>query len=333
MVIFGLDLSHPILQAILSLLIVGFLTVVSLLKFYAYVTCGFFHEKVRMDGKTVLITGATGGIGKETAREIAKRGARVIIACRNVESGIKVRDELIENTKNENIIVKKLELSSQKSIREFAEDINKTEAKLDVLIHNAGTAESSFKKSVDGIELTMATNHFGPFLLTHLLIDLLKRSSPSRIVVVASELYRLASLNLNNLNPSSSWCPPYYYYVSKYANICFTLELARRLEGTGITVNCLHPGMIDSGIWRNVPIPFSCCLQLIIKGFFKTPKQGCQTSVFLACSEEVKHVTGRYFRDCSEKQLSSGAKDVAKAKKLWELSEKFVNLTDTDPKI
>lgn len=98
--------------------------------------------------------------------------------------------------------------------------------------------------------------------------DLLKRSTPSRIVVVASELYRLASLNLNNLNPSSSWVPPYWYYVSKYANICFTLELARRLEGTNITVNCLHPGMIDSGIWRNVPAPLSWGLQMIVKGLY-----------------------------------------------------------------
>ncbi|XP_072387738.1 retinol dehydrogenase 14 isoform X2 [Diabrotica undecimpunctata] len=331
--ILGVELDSSTLLAILAVLLLGFLTAVSLLKFYAYVTCGFFHEKVRMEGKTVIVTGATGGIGKETARELAKRGAKVIIACRNVESAKKVRDELAEDTKNQNIIVKKLDLSSQKSIREFAEDINRTESRLDVLVHNAGTAENKLKKSEDGIELTMATNHFGPFLLTHLLIDLLKRSAPSRIVVVASELYRLASLNLDNLNPSSTWCPEYWYYVSKYANICFTLELARRLEGTGVTVNCLHPGMIDSGIWRNVPIPLSWGLKLIIKCFFKTPKQGCQTSVFLACSEEVKNVSGRYFRDCSEKSLSSGARDVSKARKLWELSETFVNLRNDDPKL
>lgn len=202
-----------------------------------------------------------------------------------------------------------------------------------MLIHNAGTAETRSKVSEDGLELTMATNHYGPFLLTHLLIDLLIRTRSARIVVVASELYRLASLNLSKLNPVDAFLPAYLYYVSKYANICFTNELARRLEETGVTANCLHPGMIDSGIWRNVPAPLSWPLMLIVKGFFKTPVQGCQTSVYLACSEEVEGVTGKYFMDCKERGLSSGAADMNKAKKLWEASEEYVKLKETDPKI
>lgn len=248
--------------------------------------------------------------------------------------------------------MKKLDLSSQKSIREFAADILKTESRLDVLIHNAGTAESRTKVTEDGLELTMATNHFGPFLLTHLLIgicniyaflftvysltffkDLLKRTAPSRVVVVASELYRLASLNLNRLNPTDTYFPVYLYYVSKYANICFTRELARRLEDTGVTANCLHPGMIDSGIWRNVPVPLNWFMALIIKGFFKTPVQGCQTSVYLAVDPELEKVSGKYFMDCKERGLSRGALDDNKAKKLWELSEGLAGLKETDPKI
>ncbi|XP_060529320.1 retinol dehydrogenase 14-like [Cylas formicarius] len=322
-----------LLLIVSSVLLIGLLTAVSLLKFYAFITCGYFRDKVKMNGKTVIITGANGGIGKETCREIAQRGARVIMACRNIVTAKAARDEIVESTKNENVIVKELDLSSQASIRKFAEDILRTESRLDVLIHNAGTAEKKLIKTEDGLELTMATNHFGPFLLTHLLIDLLKRSSPSRVVIVASELYRLASLNLNKINPERSWFPPYIYYPSKTANISFTLELARRLEGSGVTANCLHPGMIDSGIWRNVPVPFNWPLKLIIKLFFKTPKQGCQTSVFLACSEEVANVTGRYFMDCKERQLNAGVSDMSKAKKLWELSEKFANLKATDPKI
>lgn len=161
----------------------------------------------------------------------------------------------------------------------------------------------------------------------------MKKSAPSRIVIVASELYRLASLNLNKLNPVDTYFPVYLYYVSKYANIVFTRELARRLEGTNVTANCLHPGMIDSGIWRNVPIPLSWGLKLIVKGFFKSPAQGCQTSVHLAVSEELEGVTGKYFLDCKEKDVSSGAKSESKAKKLWELSEKYANLKETDPKI
>ncbi|XP_065155144.1 retinol dehydrogenase 14 isoform X1 [Atheta coriaria] len=304
-----------------------------LLKLYAQYTCGYYRGNAKMDGKTVIVTGGNGGIGKETARELAKRGARVILACRNIETGNIAKEEIVKDSKNDNVIVKKLDLSSFASIREFAADINRTEPKLHVLIHNAGTAETRSKVSEDGLELTMATNHYGPFLLTHLLIDLLIRTRSARIVVVASELYRLASLNLSKLNPVDAFLPAYLYYVSKYANICFTNELARRLEETGVTANCLHPGMIDSGIWRNVPAPLSWPLMLIVKGFFKTPVQGCQTSVYLACSEEVEGVTGKYFMDCKERGLSSGAADMNKAKKLWEASEEYVKLKETDPKI
>ncbi|KAI4461227.1 phosphatidylinositol-glycan biosynthesis class f protein-related [Holotrichia oblita] len=329
----GIDLHCPLLRAAIALLVIGFLTVISLLKFYAYITCGRCTSANKMKGKTVIVTGATGGIGKETAKDLAARGARVILACRNTDYGNQIKDEFVKETQNENIVVKKLDLSSQKSIREFAKDINQTEAKLDVLIHNAGTAELRSKTTEDGLELTMATNHFGPFLLTHLLIDLLKRSAPSRIVVVASGLYRLASVNLNKLNPVDSFCPAYIYYVSKYVNIYFTEELARRLEGTNVTANCLHPGMIDSGIWRNVPAPLSWPLKLIVKSFFKTPEQGCQTSVYVAVSDEIEGVTGKYFIDCKEGTLSNAARDMAKAKKVWELSEQLVNLQPDDPKI
>lgn len=230
-------------------------------------------------------------------------------------------------------MVKKLDLSSFASIREFAEDINKTEQTLDVLIHNAGYAETFKKnKSEDDIEMTMATNHYGPFLLTHLLIDLLKKSAPSRIVVVASSLYRLASFNLDNPNPLTT-LPGYLYYASKEANILFTKELARRLEGTGVTANCLHPGLIDTGIWRSVPAPLSWGLALINKCFFKTPVEGCQTSVMLAADEGLSKTTGKYFSDCQESSVSRSASDMNKARKLWEISEKMVKLEDTDPRI
>lgn len=242
-------------------------------------------------------------------------------------------DDIINSTKNPKVFVKKLDLSSFSSIRTFAEDIKKTEDKLDVLVHNAGYAETfRKKKSVDDIELTMATNHYGPFLLTHLLIDLLKKSAPSRVVVVASSLYRLASVDLENPNPVDK-LPAYLYYASKEANILFTKELARRLEGTGVTANCLHPGLIDTGIWRSVPFPLSWGMFLIIKGFFKTARQGCQTTVMLAVDEKLEKVTGKYFSDCGESTVSSAASDAGRAKKLWEISETVVKLEETDPKI
>lgn len=185
----GIEVCGTLIKAAIAFFIVGSVIVLSLIKLYCYVTCGYCRSRARMEGKTVIITGANSGIGKETAREIAKRGARVILACRNLETAneakgklklckLKIQakiqktilDDIIKTTGNQNVIVKKLDLSSQKSIREFAEDIKKTEPKLDVLVHNAGTAETRTKVTEDGLEMTMATNHFGPFLLTHLLI-------------------------------------------------------------------------------------------------------------------------------------------------------------------
>ncbi|XP_005184346.1 retinol dehydrogenase 14 [Musca domestica] len=287
-----------------------------------------------MEGKTVIITGANSGIGKETARDLAKRGARIIMACRNLETANAVRDEIAKETANNKLVVKKLDLGSFQSVREFAADIVKTESKIDVLIHNAGMALAfRGQTSVDGIELTMATNHFGPFLLTHLLIDLLKKSAPARIVIVASELYRLASVNENNLNPIGTFPAAYLYYVSKYANIFFARELSKRLAGTGVTVNFLHPGMIDSGIWRNIPFPLNLPMKAITKGFFKTPKGGAQTTIYLATSDEVANVTGKYFMDCKEATLNPAAMDVEKGIRIWNESVKIVKLTPQDPKI
>lgn len=331
--ILGWEICPLYIYAFFALAAFGGLGLLTAIKLYAYITCGICSSYARMNNKTVIVTGATSGIGKETARDLAHRGARVILACRNIDKANETKDEIIKTTGNQNIIVKHLDLTSQKSIREFAKDINATESKLHVLIHNAGTAETKSKITEDGLEVTMATNHFGPFLLTHLLIDLLKKSEPSRIVVVASELYRLAMFSLNKINPTNALIPAHNYYVSKFANIYFTRELARRLEGTNVIVNCLHPGMIDSGIWRNVPAPLSWPIKLVVKCFFKSTVQGAQTSIHCAVSEELENVTGKYFVDCKERGLSDAAMNDSKAKKLWELSENLVNLQETDPKI
>lgn len=324
----------PIVIIVLAVLgFIGLFASLFALRLFVLYSCGEYRKPTRMDGKTVVITGCTSGIGKETARNLANRGARVIMACRNMEAAEKIKEDIIDSTRNTKVIVKKLDLSSFASIRAFAEDLKNTEQKLDVLIHNAGYAET-FKKqrTVDDLEMTMETNHYGPFLLTHLLIDLLKKSAPSRIVVVASSLYRLASVNLENPNPVDS-LPAYLYYVSKEANILFAQELARRLEGTGVTVNCLHPGLIDSGIWRSVPVPLSWGLAVIKKCFFKTPLQGCQTTVMLASDDKLENVTGKYYSDCRESSLSSSVSDMNRAKKFWEISEKLVKLEENDPRI
>lgn len=286
-----------------------------------------------MEGKTVIITGANGGIGKETLRDLAKRGARIIMACRNLISANQVRDEIANESENRNIIAMKLDLSSMNSVREFAREFLAKEERLDVLIHNAGYANTFDKAvSVDGIELTMATNHYGPFLLTHLLIDVLKKSAPSRIVVVASSFYRLASVDVEDLNPINS-IPWYLYYVSKGANIMFTKELAKRLEGTNVTANCLHPGVVDTGIWRNTNTFLRPGLFVVNKMFFKTPVEGAQTTIYVATSEELNDVSGQYFKECKQANPRPYITNPEKCLKLWEESLKIVKLQPGDPKI
>lgn len=310
------------------------LVLLVVLKVYNWLTIGVYRGTTSMKGKTVIITGANSGIGKETAKDLAKRGARVIMACRNQETGSQAKDEIINESGNTNVKLMALDLSSLNSVRKFAAQVVKQEPRLDVLINNAGVA-NTFGKIIteDGLELTMATNQYGPFLLTHLLLPLLKKTASSRIVIVASDLYKLAKLNLINPNPTNQ-LPAYLYYVSKYANIMFSMELARKLRESGseITCNCLHPGLIDSGIWRNVPFPMNLGLQLIIKTMFKTAKQGAQTTIFLAVSEDVAGINGKYFKDCKETSLRSDVIDEGNIKKYWEICEELVKLQPQDPR-
>lgn len=225
--------------------------------------------------------------------------------------------------------MRSLDLSSRRSIREFAGEIVKTERKIDVLIHNSGCASTSNKRqSVDGIEMTMATNHFGPFLLTHLLIDVLKKSQQPRIVIVTSAYYKIARVDLENINPLDSF-PMYLYYVSKTANIMFGLELARRLPETAVTVNLVNPGMCSTAIFKKVPFP----LNLFVKHSFKSAKEGAQTTIMCAVSRKLEKVSGKYFSDCRETGLMEFVKNSAVNQQFWEKSAKIVELEQTDPRI
>lgn len=226
----------------------------------------------------------------------------------------------------------KLNLSLQQSVRDFAKEFLAKEARLDVLVHNAGYANTFVKHvSKDGIELTMATNHYSVFLLTHLLIDILKKSAPSRIVIVASSFYRAVDVGLDEMNPIDGF-PWFLYYRSKGWNIMFSLELARRLEGTNVTVNCLHPGLVDTGIWRNVAPILKPGFYIWNKLFFITSKEGAKTSIYLATSDEVKGVSGKYFKDSEEFPLRPFITKPENCLKLWEESVKIV-MQPSDPKI
>uniref|UniRef100_A0A8C0G5A3 Retinol dehydrogenase 14 n=1 Tax=Chelonoidis abingdonii TaxID=106734 RepID=A0A8C0G5A3_CHEAB len=204
----------------------------------------------------------------------------------------------------------------------------KEEPRLDVLINNAGIFQCPYMKTEDGFEMQFGVNHLGHFLLTNLLLGLLKSSAPSRIVVVSSKLYKYGEINFEDLNSEISYNKSFGYSRSKLANILFTRELARRLEGTGVTVNVLHPGIVRTNLGRymNIPLLAKPLFNLVSWAFFKTPLEGAQTSIYLASSAEVEGVSGKYFGDCKEEELLPKAMDDLVARKLWDISEVMVGL-------
>ena len=214
-----------------------------------YFAGGVCTSKVRMDGKVVLVTGANTGIGKETALDLAKRGARVIMACRDLKKGETALNDIVEKTGSKNVVLKQLDLASLKSVRTFAEDINQNEPHLHVLINNAGVMMiPELTKTEDGFEMQMGVNHLGHFLLTNLVVDLLKKSTPSRIVVVSSVAHWLMTkeMKFDNINSEVSYDKGDAYGQSKLANVLFVRELATRLKETGVTANSLHPGAVST---------------------------------------------------------------------------------------
>ncbi|XP_018418278.1 PREDICTED: retinol dehydrogenase 14 isoform X4 [Nanorana parkeri] len=280
-----------------------------------------------MRGKTVIITGANSGIGKATAAELLRRQARVILDCRGraEEAAQELR---LEAGNNGEIVLKELDLSSLQSVRRFCQEVLKEEPRLDVLINNAGIFQCPYMKTEDGFEMQFGVNHLGHFLLTHLLLGLLKSSAPSRIVVVSSKLYKYGEINFDDLNSEKSYSRSFGYSRSKLANILFTRELARRLEGTGVTVNSLHPGIVRTNLGRHINIPtlIKPIFHAVSWAFFKTPEEGAQTSVYLATSPDVEGVSGKYFGDCKEEEPLPKAMDDLVARKLWDISEVMVGL-------
>ncbi|XP_056415415.1 retinol dehydrogenase 14 [Hyla sarda] len=282
-----------------------------------------------MRGKTVIITGANCGIGRATAAELLRLEARVILACRDLERAEEAARELREETGDSGeVVVKQLDLSSLKSVRRFCQEVVREEPKVDVLINNAGVFQCPYMKTEDGFEMQFGVNHLGHFLLTHLLLGLLKSSAPSRIVVVSSKLYKYGEINFDDLNSEKSYGRSAAYSRSKLANILFTRELARRLEGTGVTINVLHPGIVRTNLGRhiNIPVLVKPLFNVVSWAFFKSPAEGAQTSVFLASSPEVEGVSGKYFGDCKEEDLLPKAMDDLVARKLWDISEVMVGL-------
>nr|XP_006813938.1 PREDICTED: retinol dehydrogenase 12-like [Saccoglossus kowalevskii] len=290
---------------------------------------GVCRSKTRMDGKTVLITGGNSGIGKETARDIAKRGARLILASRDVEKTKRIATEITRESGNENIVVKRLDLGSLQSVRNFAAEIIREESHLDVLINNAGVMCCPYSKTEEGFEMHFGVNHLGHFLLTHLLLDLLKKSAPSRIVVLSSLVHILMfGIHFDDINSEKSYNSWIAYCHSKLANLMFTRELAKKLKGTGVTVNAVHPGIVVTELTRylNVLVKYFVILSLL--PILKNERDGAQTSIHCAVADELENVSGLYFSDCAPKKPTRVARDDEAAKRLWELSERMVGLKE-----
>lgn len=298
---------------------------------YLRMTKQVCDPNVSMVGRVVIVTGANSGIGFQTAKDLARRGARVILGCRSVDRGTKARDEIISVTNNKNVVFKQIDLSSLRSVREFAKDIIETENELHVLINNAGMFSNKKSYTEDGIDMVMQVNYFGPFLLTRLLLPLLKKSQPSRIVNVSSIFNLFGTINFRDDNHKSFYNGILTYCNSKLCNLIFTIELSERLRGTGVVVNAVHPGIILTNITNG-------CSNLLYRVGFAvlcwfnnlTDEDGAQTPLHLATSDIGGNATGKFFINCSESSLvSPKTRNEVLRKKLWEHSNKLIRFDES----
>lgn len=310
-------------------LTVVFVAGAGLLAFRRWMAGRICNSKVRLDGKTVLITGANTGIGKETALDMAQRGARVIIACRDMTKARVVADEIRQRSGNGNVEVKKLDLASLKSVRDLAKDIEKNEPRLDILINNAGIMMCPKWVTEDGFEMQFGVNHLGHFLLTNCLLDLLKKSAPSRIVIVSSLAHEKGQIHFDDINLDNGYRREKSYRQSKLANVLFGKELAAQLQGSGVTVYSLHPGVIRTELGRHLfsTLPrWKRIIAMPIMMLIKTPWEGAQTTIHCAVDENLANESGFYYSDCARKTPAPQAQDDAAAKKLWDISASMVGL-------
>lgn len=303
-------------------LVLSVITATIAIKIYCKLTCGMCTCDAKLIDKVVIVTGANTGIGLETAKDLARRGAKVIVACRDQIKGIQVREKIIQSTGNEKVLFKQLDLSSFASVHAFANDVLKTEDNIHILINNAGTGKLDNSLTEDNLPIEAQVNHFGPFLLTMLLLPLIKSSAPSRIVNVSSMLHKVGKINPETFHKQArnSFEHMRVYSNTKLANMLFTFKLSKMLEGSGVTVNSLHPGAVKTDIFRNR----HAITRFIIGILMKSPYEGAQTSIYLAVAPELDNVSGKYFTDCHVATPSRKALDSDIADKLWELSEKIV---------
>lgn len=276
-----------------------------------------------MTGKTCMVTGANAGIGRATALGLAKMGANVVMVCRSRERGEAAVMEIKRESGNNSVALLVADLSSLAAVRRLADEFKAKHPTLHVLMNNAGIIPRKRTVTEDGRETQFAVNHLAYFFLTNLLLDVLKASVPARIVNVTSQAHQGASIDFDDLQSERSYRPTRVYKWTKLANVLFTYELARRLKGTGVTVNCVHPGGVATNLLSDyLPRP----LRFMTKIVGISPEKGARTPIYLASSPEVEGVTGKYFANQKEARSSKLSYDTALAARLWQVSARLTGL-------
>ncbi|MCS7060900.1 MAG: SDR family oxidoreductase [Anaerolineae bacterium] len=281
-----------------------------------------------MAGKICLVTGATAGIGEVTARELARSGATVVGVGRQANRCAESAQRIRQATGNSNVEFLVADLSVQEHIHRLADEFKSKYGRLDVLVNNAGAYFATRQLSADGIEMTMALNHLNYFLLTHLLLDVLKAAGSARVVNVSSDAHRMAKMDFDDIEGQRRYSGWRMYGQSKLANILFTRELARRLQGAPITANALHPGFVATRFGHNNGGLASLAMKALQKIAALTPEQGAQTSLYLATSPDVAGMSGCYFTNCRPVAPSVTAQDDEAAARLWDWSLAKTGLKD-----
>jgi NAD(P)-dependent dehydrogenase (short-subunit alcohol dehydrogenase family) len=277
-------------------------------------------------GKTILITGATSGIGLEAAVELARRGARIVMVGRDPAKTQAKLAEVRARGDSQQVESLLCDFGSQAQVRALAQEVRARYQGIDVLVNNAGGVNKTRHLTGDGIESTFAVNHLGSFLLTNLILDLVVKRAPSRIVTVASVAHRYGTMDFADLCFESGYRIMRAYSRSKLANVLFSAELARRLEGTGVTSNSVHPGSVATNIWSGAPGWMQPIIFVALRPFFRTAAQGGETIVRLAAEPSLEGVTGRYFEKSQQMDAAPLARDPALARKLWQASAELVHL-------
>ncbi|XP_058018465.1 dehydrogenase/reductase SDR family member 13-like isoform X1 [Ahaetulla prasina] len=301
------------------------------LLYYYLVAATWCRNAVSLRGKTVLITGGNAGIGKATAVDLARRGARVILACRNKARGESAVYDIRRESGNSEVILMILDLGNLNSVRAFAQTFLESEPRLDILINNAGVVKGG--QTIDDFNQSFQVNHLAHFLLTHLLLERLKGCTPSRVIFVASNMHFFGKIDFRTIyKPAEGmWQALRSYSNSQLANIVHVRELAKRLEGTNVTCYAVHPGFVQAEIAHAYPRWVAWLLRTI-KPFLRDGKTGAQTIIYCATQEGIERLSGQYFVDCQPKVPWPRARDDLMAEKLWEFNEMLLGLTALDRK-